>query len=107
MSWTAVKGGKLILGFEVQTVRAHYFFGTAHLSRERMIEMFPQYEFYFLRQVHGDVIVKGNQGLATADGHWTSEPNKALVIQTADCIPLLFGANQFAVAIHAGWRGVE
>jgi YfiH family protein len=35
----------------------------------------------------------------------TALPNVALVVQTADCVPILFRAGEAIAAAHAGWRG--
>lgn len=42
-----------------------------------------------------------------ADSIWTTEPNIAVGVQTADCVPVLFASDDGQVigAIHAGWRG--
>lgn len=95
-----------IVGFEARAAGAHFFFGSRHASRDDLPLIFPDYEFHFLKQVHGRKIVAGDRTGAEADGHWTSEKNRALVIQTADCLPVLFSDGRKIVAVHAGWRGV-
>lgn len=60
------------------------------------------------RQVHGAAVLSTSQGgrCGDADALWTSTPGLAVVVQTADCVPvLLAGAGQVA-AVHAGWRGL-
>ena len=44
-----------------------------------------------------------------ADGLMTDLPGVALVIYSADCIPILFydPVRRVAAAVHAGWRGTE
>ena len=71
----------------------------------------------FMRQVHGSTVTVvrpegSDQGVADppeADALVTDEPGVALVVLTADCVPvLLAGASGGAVAaVHAGRRGVE
>lgn len=41
------------------------------------------------------------------DGLWTAEPGTALVIRTADCLPIVLwdGERKLLGAVHAGWRG--
>ncbi len=95
------------LGFEVLTSQCHYFFGSALVSRDDLVSLFPKYDFRFLRQVHGNDVIPTQEGFPTADGHWTKLKNVALVIQTADCMPVLFGSSKMVIAVHAGWRGVE
>lgn len=43
----------------------------------------------------------------SADGLYTTE-NLPIAVKTADCLPILLGATdtRFAMAIHAGWRGL-
>jgi YfiH family protein len=40
-----------------------------------------------------------------ADGLITREPELALVVFTADCVPILLEAPGVVAAVHAGWRG--
>ena len=73
-------------------------------SRERMHAPF------WLNQVHGTRVVEANthEDTPTADGAWTATPNVPCVVMTADCLPLVFAAqdgSEIAV-IHAGWRGL-
>lgn len=64
---------------------------------------------YILKQVHGDLCVEATMDLIEADAHWTNESNRPLVIQTADCLPVMIylPISGSVLAIHAGWRGVE
>src|SRR3954469_6815987 len=64
----------------------------------------------FGRQVHGaDVLRAEGQG-EPGDGVWTDEPDKPLLVFTADCLPVaLVRANGGApaiAAVHVGWRGL-
>lgn len=76
-------------------------------SRERMHAPF------WLNQVHGTRVVEAVEAntyedTPTADGAWTATPNVPCVVMTADCLPLVFAAqdgSEIAV-IHAGWRGL-
>jgi YfiH family protein len=47
--------------------------------------------------------------LIVADGIVTTKPEEVLAIMTADCLPVLFTANDGSVigAAHAGWRGLS
>ncbi len=63
-----------------------------------------------LRQVHGTAIhraVSPPCGTPEADIVFTADPGTAVVVQVADCVPLLMiGDSGGAVAAaHAGWRG--
>lgn len=61
------------------------------------------------QQVHGAELVRA-PGIAVgtrADALWSSEPGCAVMIQTADCVPVLLvhRARRAIAAVHAGWRG--
>ena len=72
----------------------------------------------WLRQVHGDRVIRfnvqpGEQGGPSAeepeaDAAVTSETGVALVVLTADCLPVVFSALDGSEigAAHAGWRGL-
>ncbi len=65
------------------------------------------------KQVHGDKIVLASRPIEEeqieADGLVTDKRNLALVIRTADCVPVFFLGSKVPVAglAHAGWRGTE
>jgi polyphenol oxidase len=50
----------------------------------------------------GDVVDAGE-----CDAIVTALPGVGLVVQTADCVPLLLAADDAIGAIHAGWRGAS
>lgn len=63
-----------------------------------------------LRQVHSDalhVVERAPRRPLAGDGLLTRAPGVLLVIQTADCIPVLLAdpENRAVGAFHAGWRG--
>ncbi len=68
-----------------------------------------------LHQVHGDGLIEAEgeyepdreEELAKADGHYTFERGMGLVIQTADCQPILIARSDggAVAALHVGWRG--
>jgi YfiH family protein len=41
-----------------------------------------------------------------ADGHAIAVPDLAAMVLTADCIPVVLGADGAVAALHAGWRGL-
>jgi polyphenol oxidase len=41
-----------------------------------------------------------------ADGHAVAAPGLAAMVLTADCIPVVLGADGAVAALHAGWRGL-
>ena len=73
--------------------------------------------FRTVQQVHGTQVLEarldaqGNSGVplqvGTADALWTDAPRLALVVRTADCIPLLIedGRTGNVAAVHSGWKG--
>jgi YfiH family protein len=61
------------------------------------------------RQVHGAAVVRSGSRGEEADVIWTDEPGEALVVVTADCLPVAIcrtgGPPALALA-HVGWRGL-
>lgn len=95
------------LGYTFEQPHAFCFFGSRHVGKEDLKIYFPQLDFVFLKQVHGDQVIQatGEQNLE-ADGHFTTKKGLALVSQSADCIPILLMAENQVCALHAGWRGI-
>jgi YfiH family protein len=72
------------------------------------------------RQVHGTHVVKVGgmergagwdspaNVVPDADALWTEEPDVALVVLTADCVPILLAdrSGRRIGVVHAGWRGL-
>lgn len=84
-----------------------------YLKRE--ISLRPQH-WLQIRQVHGDQVVVARQEnlpwptrLPEADALVTACPNVALLVRTADCLPVfLFDPRSRVIAlVHAGWRGTQ
>ena len=100
-------------GYHIEqgTHRALAFFGNQYSTREQVEGDFPALKMVTIHQTHSDLIIESPYiGEAPeADAHWTQDDGVSLGIRTADCIPILLLdlQNSFAVAIHAGWRGVE
>ncbi len=79
----------------------------------------PPDRFVTLNQVHGRRVITIPHGIddaallalqtnrPNADGLVSAEPNIALVVRAADCVPLLMADRRTGVvaAVHAGWRG--
>ncbi len=92
-------------------------------SRERVLENRKRFFASFgaakmrvvgLRQIHSDIIhvvggaeVPQGEQAPQGDALITSEPGVLLVVQTADCIPILLAdtKHRAIAAIHSGWRG--
>ncbi|MBM3818147.1 MAG: peptidoglycan editing factor PgeF [Acidimicrobiia bacterium] len=66
-------------------------------------------ELAILTQVHGRAVVTASRGMGhpEADVLIGDDPEMALTIRAADCVPLLIadGASGAVAAVHAGWRG--
>jgi polyphenol oxidase len=62
-----------------------------------------------VNQVHGASLLRAPLASddARADALWTDEPGRAVVVRTADCVPVLLAdlAGRGVLAVHAGWRG--
>jgi polyphenol oxidase len=67
-----------------------------------------------LRQIHSDIIhvvgaadIPQGEQAPKGDALITREPGVLLVVQTADCIPILLAdaKHRVVAAIHSGWRG--
>jgi polyphenol oxidase len=63
-------------------------------------------------QVHGvtaaairEDAAPGEHNVGECDALATDRPGAALVVQTADCVPVLLAAPGAIAAAHAGWRG--
>jgi len=65
--------------------------------------------FAIMSQVHGDtvVVVNENSGeVPVADALITANPDLALVVMVADCIPLLLRSEELVAAVHVGRAGL-
>lgn len=64
----------------------------------------------WLNQVHGTRVVAAEDAEpnADADACFSRSPNRVCVVMTADCLPVLFSAEDGSAvaAAHAGWRGL-
>jgi YfiH family protein len=68
--------------------------------------------WHLMRQVHGaDAVVVDHDvprgaELRDVDILVTQEPDRALVVLAADCLPILVAGRRTVGAAHAGWRGI-
>jgi polyphenol oxidase len=65
--------------------------------------------FAVMSQVHGDSVVVIEQvpsEVPVADAFITSNPDLALVVMVADCIPLLLQSEKMVAAVHVGRAGL-
>ena len=84
-------------------------FGGVQDSLEKIKNEFVGAQFKRIKQTHSDITVEASDNIIEADAHFTYKTNEALLIATADCIPIMIYCQQThrAAAVHAGWRGVE
>jgi YfiH family protein len=77
-------------------------------TKQRLARLLPG-EPAWLRQVHGKrVIDLDNDATREGDAVLTRRRRTVCVVQSADCMPVLFTDTQGSVvaAAHAGWRGL-
>jgi hypothetical protein len=92
------------------TSRAHGFGARENggADREKLARALGFARLTKMRQVHGSELrVLEESSVFECDGLMTDEDGVGLVVESADCVPLLFWAPraQAVAAVHAGWRG--
>ncbi len=78
-------------------------------ARRRFIEAVELGEHWsWANQVHGSRVLTVETGGAAGDGDGllTEIPGLALMVATADCVPVIIEGERTAAIIHAGWRGM-
>lgn len=61
----------------------------------------------WLEQVHSaTVLAAAAGGCGQGDALWTGQRGLALVVKTADCVPVVLAGGGVVAAVHAGWRGL-
>lgn len=94
---------------EFETEFHHLLVAERNFDRGYLSEAFAGFDFQFPKQVHGDALVEATKSTKTgaiADAIWTREAKIFIGVETADCVPVFVFHKKFAMAIHAGWRGV-
>lgn len=83
------------------------------LAQEVTPALEPPPHLHWLDQVHGSDWVYADGQWSDepqADALWTDQPGTGLVIQSADCVPILLASTDPALpcigAAHGGWRGL-
>ena len=83
--------------------------GHVRQNRERLRRYLPA-EPLWLNQVHGSRVVEAGEvtGVPDADASFSVKRHQVCLVQTADCLPVLFCDRQgrMVAAAHAGWRGL-
>jgi hypothetical protein len=90
---------------------AHVGDDLAHVARNRaLVRARLPGDPYWLEQVHGTAVAEPGRdlGVPVADAAVTRAAGVVLAVMTADCLPVVFAADDgSAVGIaHAGWRGL-
>lgn len=69
----------------------------------------PQTSNYALmKQFHSDIVIEVSKpAIYKADGIITEKKSLAVVVQTADCMPVLMYDEKKVGALHIGWKGLE
>lgn len=81
-------------------------------NRQRLKVLTGASQVQYLQQVHGIGVLAATGSTTVdevvADAMWTDEAGLALIIQTADCLPVLVAerGGRCIGAAHAGWRGL-
>ena len=61
-----------------------------------------------MNQTHSDVVTfVQSSRIYDSDGIYTEKAKLGLVVQTADCMPILLSDKKRIGAIHSGWRGLK
>ena len=61
-----------------------------------------------MNQTHSDVVTfVQSSRVYDSDGIYTEKAKLGLVVQTADCMPILLSDKKRIGAIHSGWRGLK
>lgn len=100
-------GGGRELGWVLARDEFTMFFGRGDCDEPALEAAFSDFTFCRMRQVHGDTLIEASPSMLEADALWTAKTNTALVVSTADCLPVLIAHREFVCAVHAGWRGVK
>lgn len=62
------------------------------------------------KQIHGTVIIEADDNFnemgKEADGLFTKKSGLPIAVRTADCLPVIVRGDNFAMALHCGWRGL-
>lgn len=110
------QGGVSLAPWDSLNLGLHVGDDPAHVlaNRDRLAALLPaESRLVFVDQVHGTGVALAEEvaGLSLpvkADALVTCQPRLALVILTADCLPVFFSNAQGTVVglAHAGWRGL-
>ncbi len=81
--------------------------GNLNSSQEWLRALGVARDLAYLRQIHSAIPRAAEPGCCgEGDALWTDRRSLALVVVTADCVPVLLAAPGRIAAVHAGWRGI-
>ncbi len=85
-------------------------FGNRFFDKRQLADRVPGFDLIFLNQIHSDHIIQVKRAPSSppaADACISSKPGLLLVIQTADCVPVLLvdPVRKIIGAGHCGWKG--
>ena len=119
--WTPESWGPALRCRPLEVVAPHLFTTrqlvlSSHADWERVAETIGARQVATLTQVHGRaaVVIRRGRGADGRDARRpeadilvSDDPDTALAVRAADCVPLLLGdpATGTVAAVHAGWRG--
>ncbi len=90
--------------------RIIFGFSEINFSVAALQRFFKPRTLMFLRQIHSRTIITDNDWRtgSQGDGLLLQKPGIVAVIQTADCLPLFYFADDYSAGgvIHVGWRGL-
>lgn len=97
----------IVISFENNYVQI--FFGGTEDTLEKIQKSFVTLKLSRIKQTHSNIVVEASDQLIEADAHFTDKKQLALMISTADCLPIMLYCTETnrVAAIHAGWKGVE
>ena len=77
-------------------------------QRERVLALTRATALARGHQVHGSIVARatGQAPARAADGQVTSRPDLALMVVSADCLPVAVGGDGAVAMLHCGWRGL-
>lgn len=94
-----------------ENARIMFGFSEINFPATVLQRFFDPRPLLFLKQVHADRIVREQEWrpVSEGDGLFLEKTGVVAVIQTADCLPLFFFADDYAAGgvIHIGWRGLR
>tara|TARA_B100001996_G_scaffold128364_1_gene97401 strand:- start:142 stop:777 length:636 start_codon:yes stop_codon:yes gene_type:complete len=78
------------------------------LNETSSTEKFNGLKYASMLQSHSDIVLEVDMpGIYKADAIITKQKMLALVVKTADCMPILISDNEKIGVIHIGWKGIE